>query len=139
MEPKATPQQSAISYNPKKIRNLQADRVQHQHTMEEEHSIKISTILRTHLREIHSENGLIHQNMTIINVDRNTDHQETGPPPQAEIFIPETAADLETGTTASLRITIEARITGIAAGFLETPRITVGKIAQIHLTQRLTD
>ena len=118
---------------------LQADKAQHQHTMEEELSIKSSTIFRTRLREIHSQNGLIHQNLIIINVDRNTDRQETGPPPPEEIFIPETAADLETGTTALLLITTGARITGIAAGFLEIPRTTVGNTARICLTRRLKD
>ena len=68
--------------------------------MEGELSLKISTIFRTHLRETHSLNGLIHQNLIIINEDRSTDHQETGPPPLEEIFIPETAADRETGTKA---------------------------------------
>ena len=93
----------------------------------------------TRLKEIHSKNGLIHQNLIIINEDRKTDQQETGPPPQGEIFTPETAADRETGTTALLLITTEANITGIAAGFLETPRITVGNTARIRPTQRLRD
>jgi len=103
--------------------------------MEGELSLKISTIFRTHLREIHSLNGLIHQNLIIINEDRSTDHQETGPPHQEEIFIPETAADRETVTTALILITTAAKIRGTAAGFLEIPRTTVGNTARIRLIQ----
>jgi hypothetical protein len=137
MDTKATPQQSVNSYNHEKNRKLQADKAQHQHTMEEEHSIEISIIFRPRLREIHSQNGLIHQNLIIINVDQSTEHQETGPPPQEEIFIPETAADRETVTTALLLITTRAEITGNAAGFLEIPRTTVGNTARIRPIQLL--
>ena len=137
MDTKATPQQSANSYNHEKNRNLRADRAQHQHTMEGELSLKISTNFSTHLSEIHSQNGLIHQNLIIFNVDQSTEHQETGPPPQEEIFIPETAADRETVTTALLLITTGAEITGNAAGFLEIPRTTVGNTARIRLIQLL--
>ena len=139
MNTKATPQQSVNSYNQEKNRKLQADKAQHQHTMEGEFSLKISTNFITRLREIHSKNGLIHQNLIIINEDRSTDHQETGPPPQGEIIIPETAADRETVTTALLQITTAASITRIAAGFLEIPRTTAGKTARIHLIQHLKD
>ena len=92
--------------------------------MEGELSLKMSTIFRTHLRETHSPNGLIHQNQIIINEDRSTDHQETGPPPQGEIFIPETAADREKDTTTLLVVTTVAEITGNAAVFLAIPRTT---------------
>ena len=137
MDTKATPQQSANSYNHEKNRNLRADRAQHQHTMEGELSLKISTNFNTHLSEIHSQNDLIHQNLIIINGDQSTEHQETGPPPQGKNFIPETAADRETVTTALLLIMTRAGITGNAAGFLEIPRTTVGNTARIRLTQLL--
>ena len=100
--------------------------------MEGELSLKISTNFSTHLSEIHSQNGLIHQNLIIINVDQSTVHQETGPPPQVEILIPETAADRETVTTALLLITTAAKITETAAGFVEIPRTTVGNTARIR-------
>ena len=132
MDTKATPQQSANSYNHEKSRNLRADRAQHQHTMEGELSLKISTNFNTHLSEIHSQNDLIHQNLTIINGDQSTEHQETGPPPQGKFFIPETAADRETVTTALLLIKTAAKITEIAAGFLEIPRTTVENTARIR-------
>jgi len=103
--------------------------------MEEEHSIEISIIFRPRLREIDSQNGLIHQNLIIINVDQSTEHQETVPLPQEDILIPETAADRETVTTALLLITTRAEITGNAAGFLEIPRTTVGNTARIRLIQ----
>ena len=98
-------------------------------------SLRISIIFRTHLSEIHSQNDLIHQNLIIIIVDQSTVHQETGPPPQVEILIPETAADRETVTTALLLITTAAKITETAAGFLEIPRATVGNTARIRLIQ----
>ena len=127
MDTKATPQQTAKSYKYEKNRILLADRAQHQHTMEGELSLKISTNFKTRLRDIHSKNGLIHQNLITINEDRKTDHQETGPPPQGEIFIPETAADRENDTTTLLAVPTVAKITGNAAVFLAIPR-TTGKI-----------
>jgi hypothetical protein len=137
MDTEATPQQIAKSYKHEKNRILLADRAQHQHTMEGELSLKISINFSTHLSEIHSQNGLIHQNLIIINVDQSTEHQETGPPPQDEIFIPETAADRETVTTALILITTAAKITGTAAGFLEIPRTTVGNTGRIRRIQLL--
>jgi hypothetical protein len=105
--------------------------------MEGELSLKISANFSTHLSEIHSQNGLIHQNLITINVDPSTEHQETGPPPQEEIFIPETAADRETVTTALILITTAAKVTGTAAGFLEIPRTTVGNTARSRPIQLL--
>ena len=139
MDTKATARRSAKYYKREICTIPKQDKAQHQHTMEGELSLKISINFSTHLSEIHSQNGLIHQNLIIINVDQSTEHQETGPPPQDEICIPETAADRETVTTALLLITTGARITGIAAGFLEIPRTTVGNTARIRLTRRLKD
>ena len=135
MDTKATARRSAKYYKREISTIPKQDKAQHQHTMEEEHSIEISIIFRPRLREIHSQNGLIHQNLIIINVDQSKEHQETGPPPQEEIFIPETAADRETVTTALILITTAAKITGTAAGFLEIPRTTVGNTARIRLIQ----
>jgi hypothetical protein len=100
-------------------------------------SLRISIISRTHLSEIHTQNDLIHQNPIIINEDQSTENQETGPPPQEDILIPETAADRETVTTALILITTAAKITGTAAGFLEIPRTTVGNTDRIRPIQLL--
>ena len=113
------------------------DKAQHQHTMEEEHSIKITADFRSHHQEIHFKNGRIHLKLIIFNKDQSADHQETGPSPQVGIFTPETAADRGNGMTASLKITTAARITGIAADFLEIPRTTVGNTTRIRLIQHL--
>jgi hypothetical protein len=107
--------------------------------MEEELSIKISVTFRTRLREIHSQNGLNHQNRIIINVDQSTEHQETSPPPQVEISIPETAADRENGTTTLLAVPTAAEITGNAAVFLAIPRTTGENTARILLIRRWRD
>ena len=77
--------------------------------------------------------------MTIINVDQSTEHQETGPPPQEEIFIPETAADRETVTIALLLITTGVEITGNTAVFLAIPRTTAENTARTLLIQRWRD
>ena len=94
--------------------------------------VQCSLTRATSDNRILADNGATH---TIINEDRSTDHQETGPPHQEEIFIPETAKDRETVTTALLLIMTRAEITGNAADFLEIPRTTVGKTDRICLTQ----
>ena len=127
MDTKATARRSAKYYKREISTIPKQDKAQHQHTMEEEHSIEISIIFRPRLREIHSQNGLIHQNLIIIKVDQSTDHQEIGLPPQVEISIPETAADRENDMTTLLAVPTGAEITGNAAVFLAIPR-TTGKI-----------
>ena len=137
MDTKDTARRSAKYYKTGISTIPKPDKAQHQHTMGEELSLRISIISRTHLSEIHTQNDLIHQNPIIINEDQSTENQETGPPPQEEIFIPETAADRETVTTALILITTAAKVTGTAAGFLEIPRTTVGNTARIRLIQLL--
>jgi len=82
---------------------------------------------------------LIHQKLIIFNVDQSAEYQKTGPPPQVEISIPETAADRENGTTALLIIPTAAEITGNAAGFLAIPRTTGENTARILLIQPWRD
>ena len=139
MDTKATARRSAKYYKREISTIPKQDKAQHQHTMEEEHSIKISIIFRPRHREIHSQNGLIHQNLIIIKVDQSTDRQETGLPPQVEISIPETAADREKDMTTLIAVPTGAEITGNAAVFLAIPRTTGKNTARILLIRRWRD
>ena len=101
MGTEATPQRNEKSYKIQRGEEIhRCIVVQQKHITGGKRSKETSVNSSTHLNAIHFETSRVPRNQITTTKERTEGIPETGPPLQGEIFIPETAADRETVTTA---------------------------------------